>query len=202
MNNNTRLAFACALLLLSLALLSGCVAKKSAPEPVEPIEMVEIPKMPQLLIMPVEGRISSHFGPRKLRRERKVRMHNGIDIAARRGTPIVAPAGGEVIFTGVIAGYGRTVELDHGEGLVTRYAHLDKVAVSKGDTLAAGDKLGTVGRTGKTTGPNLHFEVILDGERVDPLALAMWDTTAWDKYLAEIPGFKTGREEQPKISAQ
>lgn len=202
--NYTRSKLVCALILISLALLPGCKTTETALiEPLEAAELVEVPKMPLLLVMPVEGgRISSHFGPRKLRRERRARMHNGIDIAARRGTPIVAPADGEVSFTGVIPGYGRTVEIDHGNGLVTRYAHLDKVSVARGDCLAAGEKLGTVGRTGKTTGPNLHFEVILDGERIDPLALAMWDRPAWDKYLAEFPGFKTGREEEPRVSAQ
>lgn len=201
--NNTRSKLVCALILLSLALLPGCKTTETAVvEPLDAVELVEIPKVPLLLVMPVEGRITSHFGPRKLRRERKVRMHNGIDIAAMRGTPIVAPADGEVAFTGVIPGYGRTVEIDHGHGLVTRYAHLDKVTVARGDSLSTGDKIGTVGRTGKTTGPNLHFEVILDGERIDPLSLAMWDPPAWDKYLAEFPGFKTGREEEAKVSAQ
>ncbi|MDR1125879.1 MAG: M23 family metallopeptidase [Deltaproteobacteria bacterium] len=202
--NNTRSRLLYALLLFGLALLPACKNHETAAiDPVEPAALVEAPKAPQFLIMPVEGgRITSRFGPRKLRRERQARMHNGIDIAAARGTGIVAPADGEVVFTGVIAGYGRTVELDHGGGLQTRYAHLDKITVARGDVLATGDKLGTVGRTGKTTGPNLHFEVILDGERIDPLSLAMWDRPVWEKYLAEFPGFTTGREEEAKVSAQ
>lgn len=203
--NHTRSKLACALLLLSMPLLPGCKTIETVViEPIEVIEpeLVEIPKVPLLLVIPVEGRISSHFGPRKLRREKKVRTHNGIDIAAARGTPILAPADGEVVYIGVMQGYGRTVDVDHGNGLVTRYAHLDKVTVTKGSVLAASDKIGTVGRTGKTTGYCLHFEVILDGERIDPLSLAMWGPPAWDRYLATIPGFKTGREEEAKVSAR
>jgi murein DD-endopeptidase MepM/ murein hydrolase activator NlpD len=152
--------------------------------------------------MPAQGRITSRFGPRKLRRELKARMHNGIDIAAARGTPIVVPAGGQVVFTGVIQGYGKTVEVDHGDGLLTRYAHLDNISVSPGAALTAGEQLGTVGRTGNTTGYCLHFEVILDGERIDPLSLALWGQPAWEKHLAQTIGFAARPGEKSARSAR
>jgi murein DD-endopeptidase MepM/ murein hydrolase activator NlpD len=91
-----------------------------------------------------------------------------MDIAATTGTPVVAPAAGEVIETGDYYFNGRTVFVDHGQGVVTLYCHLDSIAVEPGDRVATGDRLGTVGETGRVTGAHLHWSVSLNDARVDP----------------------------------
>ena len=97
--------------------------------------------------------------------------HAGVDFAAPAGTPIRAAAGGTVAFAGVRGGYGNLVILDHGDGMQTWYAHQRDVAVMEGQRVPAGGILGTVGSTGRSTGPHLHLEVRRDGEPVDPLPL-------------------------------
>jgi murein DD-endopeptidase MepM/ murein hydrolase activator NlpD len=116
------------------------------------------------LQIPVQGRISSAFGARRPRG-----VHKGVDIAVPRGTPIEASAGGEVVFAGWRSGYGNTVVIKHQDGLLTRYAHADKILVSRGDSVQSGQQVATVGSTGKSTGPHLHFEVMRAGQRVNPL---------------------------------
>ncbi len=121
-------------------------------------------------IRPVEGRVSSRFGPRKLAHEDHARPHHGLDIAAPTGTPIRAARGGTVTFAGRRGGYGNTVEIDHGSGLSTLYAHAAALDVAAGDRVRAGAPIATVGSTGRSTGPHLHFEIRRDGEPVDPAA--------------------------------
>ena len=96
-------------------------------------------------------------------------MHAGIDIAAPRGTPIYAVSPGVVDAARYNSGYGRIVVLDHGFGIKTRYAHNSSLLVSKGDLVEAGQLIATVGSTGQSTGPHLHFELLIDGKAVDPL---------------------------------
>lgn len=111
---------------------------------------------------PVEGRIFSGFGPRR------GRFHAGIDISAPRGTPIKAAAAGTIVRAAWRNGYGRTILIDHHNGTMTRYAHCDTMLCKAGNSVAAGQKIGTVGRSGRTTGPHLHFEVIINGKHKDP----------------------------------
>ncbi len=125
-------------------------------------------------VMPVSGRITSRYGPRRLASEVRVRTHAGIDISAPKGSPVVAAAPGTVIHIGIKGAYGKVIEIDHGNGLVTRYAHLDSYGVKKGEMVQAGTRIGTVGRTGRTTGPNLHFEARLKGKAVNPLLASTW----------------------------
>jgi murein DD-endopeptidase MepM/ murein hydrolase activator NlpD len=122
------------------------------------------------LQLPVTGahRVSSRFGMRRHPIHGDVRMHTGLDLAAPIGTPVSAAAPGRVVAAGSRGGYGLTVDLDHGDGLLTRYAHLDRIDVSRGERLAAGQQLGTIGMTGTVTGPHLHLEVREHGRAVDP----------------------------------
>ena len=96
--------------------------------------------------------------------------HAGIDLPAKRGTPVRVPASGVVVDVGDYVLSGRTVLIDHGHGVVSAYFHLDTALVSKGDVVAVGDRLGRVGSTGLATGPHLHFGIYLHGKDVDPIA--------------------------------
>jgi murein DD-endopeptidase MepM/ murein hydrolase activator NlpD len=120
---------------------------------------------------PVEGggRISSGFsGDRQHPVTGAHRPHTGIDIAAPHGTDVNATADGVVVFAGTKGGYGKTVDVDHGGGVVTRYAHLSDIDVKKNDKVQEGDQLGDVGSTGTSTGNHLHYEVRQNGTPVDP----------------------------------
>jgi murein DD-endopeptidase MepM/ murein hydrolase activator NlpD len=103
--------------------------------------------------------------------------HAGVDLPARRGAPVIAPAAGVVVDVGEYILSGRTVLVDHGQGAVSAYFHLDTATVAKGDVVRAGERIGRVGSTGLATGPHLHFGVYLHGKDVDPVA---WrDMPAW-----------------------
>jgi murein DD-endopeptidase MepM/ murein hydrolase activator NlpD len=97
------------------------------------------------------------------------RMHEGIDIAAPTGTPIRAADSGSVEIAGYEGGYGNYTCIEHGGGLATCYAHQNSIGVSVGQTVAQAQIIGTVGSTGHSTGPHLHFEVRVNGQAVDPL---------------------------------
>ncbi|MFI5208514.1 MAG: M23 family metallopeptidase [Gemmatimonadales bacterium] len=125
-------------------------------------------------IMPTIGFLSSNFS---LIRYHPIlhygRPHEGIDISAPYGTIIIAAAAGRVTKVGWENGYGLTVEIDHGYGVMTRYAHQSRTAVRVGQMVKRGDKLGYVGSTGLATGPHLHYEVRIDGRATDPLKFVM-----------------------------
>jgi len=118
-----------------------------------------------LAVVPVTGRITSRFGVNESIRDH---THQGIDIAATRGTPILATASGKVTFAGWSSGYGYLVKIDHGNGVETYYGHCSKLYVSTGDTVEAGEEIAAVGSTGNSTGNHLHFEIRLNGEQVNP----------------------------------
>lgn len=113
--------------------------------------------------------ITSSFGTRLDPFTRGLAMHSGIDFRAATGTAVRATAPGKVIEAGYNGGYGRMVEIDHGNGLSTRYAHLQSIQVSEGDVIRAGQVLGTVGSTGRSTGPHLHYEIRIDDDATDPM---------------------------------
>ncbi|MGI9584551.1 MAG: peptidoglycan DD-metalloendopeptidase family protein [Acidimicrobiia bacterium] len=120
------------------------------------------------LARPVPGAVSSGFGTRIHPITGKVRMHNGLDMNGAQGSPIVAADGGTVILAAVKGGYGNTVMIDHGGGMVTLYAHQSSMAVSNGAKVSRGQVIGYVGSTGQSTGPHLHFEVRINGAPVNP----------------------------------
>jgi murein DD-endopeptidase MepM/ murein hydrolase activator NlpD len=122
-------------------------------------------------VLPVTGTITSVFGYRTDPVTGETAFHTGIDIAAAEGTPIVAALGGTVLSVEENESYGKVVEVDHGQAVITLYAHTKDVVVKTGDMVKQGDTIATVGQTGKTTSSNCHFEVIIDGQPVDPLGM-------------------------------
>ena len=120
-------------------------------------------------IRPTKGWLSSRFGYRISPFTGKKEFHKGLDISTRMGAPIVASADGTVSFTGWDRGYGRVVVIKHGYGLKTKYAHLKKSLVKKGQYVKRGETIGLVGNSGRTTGSHLHYEVHLNGVPVNPL---------------------------------
>lgn len=121
---------------------------------------------------PVDGRFSGVFGSRRILNGKPKRPHNGVDIAAPKGTPVPTTAPGKVVLVGenyILT--GNTVVLHHGHGVISLYAHLDYVTVTLGEWVSAGQPIGRVGTTGRSTGPHLHWGVLVREERVDPMRL-------------------------------
>ncbi|MEO8674613.1 MAG: M23 family metallopeptidase [Casimicrobiaceae bacterium] len=116
----------------------------------------------------VDGWYSSNFGYRIDPFTGGKSFHEGIDFPANVGTPIVAAASGKVVYAGYHAEYGKIIEIDHGNGLLSRYAHASQISVNEGDLVVRGQRLGFVGSTGRSTGPHLHFEVRLNGVPQNP----------------------------------
>lgn len=121
------------------------------------------------LVYPVMGpRMSSNFGLRNHPIKKRVQHHHGIDLAAPMGAPIRAISAGQVMYADPFGGYGKIVVLRHPSGLTSHYGHCDTLNVKIGDTVAAGDIIGTVGSTGLSTGAHLHFEIRINGKPQDP----------------------------------
>jgi murein DD-endopeptidase MepM/ murein hydrolase activator NlpD len=115
------------------------------------------------------GRNGSPFGNRIDPFTHRLSFHPGVDLVAPTGTPILAAAGGRVILAGTKSGYGNAVEIDHGNGFVTRYGHASKIDVRVGQVVLPREPIGEVGSTGRSTGPHLHFEVLVKGQPVNPI---------------------------------
>ena len=119
-------------------------------------------------ILPVQGELSSHFGLRRFFNEEPRAPHAGLDVAVDRGTPVKASAHGQVLAIDDYFFNGRTIFVDHGNGLITMYCHLEQIDVKTGETVSKGQRIGLSGKTGRATGPHLHWSVILNGAMVDP----------------------------------
>jgi len=121
-------------------------------------------------IAPVEGRRQGTFGRRRLINGKPRRSHTGEDISAPTGTPILAPNAGKVVLVGHFFFNGRSVVIDHGLGLISMYFHLSEVNVEKGALVKIGEQIGLVGKSGRVTGPHLHWGMRLNNAKVDPYA--------------------------------
>lgn len=120
-------------------------------------------------IWPVEGWITSAFGSRGSPFTGRREFHKGLDIKAKTGTTIQAPAKGVITFAGWHGAYGNTIVINHGNGITTRYAHMQKSVLKEGQTVGRGELIGYVGSTGRSTGSHLHYEVMLNGVCVNPM---------------------------------
>jgi murein DD-endopeptidase MepM/ murein hydrolase activator NlpD len=119
-------------------------------------------------VWPARGFLSSGFGFRRDPFTHRIKMHEGLDIANKAGTSVFAAADGIAVFCGFESGYGRLITIDHGYGYKTRYGHLDSILINMGDKVQKGEKIGTIGCTGRCTGPHLHYEVRVNDVPVNP----------------------------------
>ena len=119
-------------------------------------------------ISPVNGWLASGFGTRISPFTGKKTMHSGVDLASPIGTPVFAPANGVVIFSGTKIGFGNFIMIAHGNGVVSRYGHNAQNLVEPGQKVKRGEQIATVGMTGRTTGPHLHYEILVNGKHADP----------------------------------
>jgi len=125
-------------------------------------------------IMPTAGWLSSAFSRSRFHPILHIaRPHEGIDVSAPMGAPIVAPAAGTVTMVTVQTGYGNVLEIDHGDGIVTKYAHCSRIVVRVGQRVKRGQVIANVGNTGLSTGPHLHYEIHVNGRVVDPLTYVL-----------------------------
>jgi len=118
---------------------------------------------------PVKGAVSSPFGLKRFFNDQPRKPHSGLDVAAPEGTDIVLPSDGDIIDTGNYYFNGNTVFVDHGQGMISMFNHMSKITAKTGDKLKRGDKIGEVGKTGRVTGPHLHWSLNLNQARVDPM---------------------------------
>lgn len=141
-------------------------------------------------LLPVQGRITTRFGMGRVLNGKPRSPHSGVDIAGKKGTPVKGANGGKVLLADDFFLSGKTIVVDHGWGVSTVYAHLDRIDVREGQEVKRGQVLGTVGSTGRATGPHLHFGAFIRGAKVDPL-----------KLIEVTRDFKTGTQ-YPVASSQ
>jgi murein DD-endopeptidase MepM/ murein hydrolase activator NlpD len=154
------------------------------------------------LASPLEfSRMTSGFGGRMHPIARQFRMHNGVDYAAPTGTPIRSVGDGVVEFSGVQRGYGNVVEIKHRDGKSTLYAHMNSIAVRKGQAIEQGQNIGTVGSTGWSTGPHLHFEFRINGVHHDPMTIAQQNNSVPLSAAARVEFDRMAVDVRRKLAA-
>ncbi|MDQ3365558.1 MAG: M23 family metallopeptidase [Myxococcota bacterium] len=164
---------------------------------------VRIPDLTILVTDPVANTESSGFGWRDDPIRHRPKFHTGTDFRGKRGTPVLAAGGGVVTFAGRMGGYGNIVHVDHGGGVITRYAHLRRIEASRGAAVAAGEQIGQLGSTGRATGPHLHFEVRLDGRPVDPVtAMTVAQLSREAPAMGKVAAFALSPELQTAASSR
>ena len=151
------------------------------------------------LLAPVPGPIGSRYGMRRHPILRYKRMHAGVDYRARYGTPIVAPTDGRVTSAGRMGGCGNAVKLSHEGGLGTKFCHMSRIAVSRGQYVKRGQIIGYVGSTGLSTGPHLHYEMYRGGRHIDPLSVRY--VTRAQLSGAELQRFRSTLEALKTVDA-
>jgi murein DD-endopeptidase MepM/ murein hydrolase activator NlpD len=161
---------------------------------------VTIPDLTVLTTDPVANTESSGFGWRDDPFRHDRRYHRGADFHAKAGTPVLAAGDGVVVFAGRQSGYGNVIYVDHGGGVVTRYAHLRRIETTKNSAVTAGERIGQVGSTGRATGPHLHFEIRLDGRAVDPVtAMTVADLERQEPEAGRLAAFALVPEIQSQV---
>lgn len=137
---------------------------------IEETNIIEVPEFITHTNIPVfTGIITSNYGWRKHPIKHTKKHHDGIDIAAKRNSPLYAPAIGRIVFAGVMSGYGKVIRIDHLNGYSTLLAHLDKISVTVGEMIKENQIIGKTGMTGLSTGPHVHIEVFHYNKRINPI---------------------------------
>jgi murein DD-endopeptidase MepM/ murein hydrolase activator NlpD len=162
-----------------------------------------IPDVSVLTTEPVANTESSGFGWRDDPIRHRAKFHSGTDFRGKHGTPVVAAGPGRVVFAGRRGGYGNLIEIDHGGGVLTRYAHLRRMEVKVDAVVVAGEQIGQVGSTGRTTGPHLHFEVRLADSPVDPVtAMSVAELVRTEPAMGRIAAFALVPEVQSELASK
>lgn len=159
--------------------------------------------LPTIDYLPVKKSVlTSRFGVRRDPINGRGKMHNGIDFSAKTGTPVRAAGSGVVIKAERKGGYGRVVYIDHGAGFVSRYAHLNSIEVKEGENVTSGVRIGTVGSSGRVTGPHLHFEIRVLGEAVDPAPFLGVKTRSFGERLRDLLTLPARKFQKPAKRAK
>jgi biotin carboxyl carrier protein len=181
---------------------AGTARPKSATRPFRRSTEMGLSAPAPGVVLPVMGRITSRFSRSRFHPLLRIfRAHKGVDVAAPAGTRITAPAAGRVVFAGRKLGNGLMVELDHGEGVTSRYAHCSSLKVREGDFVSFGDMIATVGSSGLSTAPHVHFEVRVRGNAVDPLKYLITARVAPQGRTATVDASPTSAAPAGKVEA-
>lgn len=157
------------ILSIILVLMFGISSEAIAKQLKKKKKQTVIPPPPEFICPVDNSYISSDFGSRKDPFSGKHAWHSGIDLCAKEGSTVKAIEGGRVIFSGIRGRYGKLLEIEHANGLITRYGHNKELFVKPGQTVKKGQKIASIGKTGRASGPHLHFEVRKNGKAVDPV---------------------------------
>ncbi len=164
--------------------------------------IAKIPDVSVLSVEPVAHTESSGFGWRDDPIRHRAKFHSGTDFRGKHGTPVLAAGPGVVVFSGRRGGYGNLIEIDHGGGVITRYAHLRRMFAKSDAVVTAGEQIGQVGSSGRSTGPHLHFEVRLENRPVDPItAMTIAELTRESPELGRIAAFVLAPDVQAELAS-